>query len=391
VSAQWPAVPLGHVCEVVSGATPRTHEGRFWGGDILWATPKDLGDLETAYLEHTPRKITNEGLRSCAASILPPNSVLLSSRAPIGLVAINSAPMATNQGFKSLIPDRRRVESKFLFHWLKYKTLYLQGLGNGATFKEISKAVVERIEIPLPPLDEQRRIAAILDKADALRRKRKRALDLLDKLPRSIYSNVIESSVHLSAEVGEFAKVMGGKRLPKGHDYCIDDTGYKYLRVTDIQKEHLRRTDLNNLSPGTFQAIRRYVVNKDDVVITIAGTIGLTRHIDVELAGVNLTENAAKIVIQNKDLMDPVFLTYALQSDRTKKQVSASIGQVTIGKLALFKIQELKVAVPKIEQQRKFRRILTKHQKIRSEALRLLIESERLFSCLQHRAFTGQL
>ena len=95
--------------------------------------------------------------------------------------------MATNQGFKSLVPDRRRLDSKFLFHWLKSKTSFLQGLGNGATFKEISKAVVERIEIPLPPLDEQQRIAAILDKADALRRTRKRALELLDSLTQSIF------------------------------------------------------------------------------------------------------------------------------------------------------------------------------------------------------------
>ncbi|MEH2551294.1 restriction endonuclease S subunit [Bradyrhizobium sp. AZCC 2262] len=167
----WAIATLGDVCDIVSGATPRTSEEKFWGGNVLWTTPKDLSELDGAYLERPPRTITEEGLKSCAASLLPENSVLLSSRAPIGLVAINAVPMATNQGFKSLVPDRRRVDSKFLFHWLRSKTTFLQSLGNGATFKEISKGVVERIEIPLPPLAEQRRISAILDKADALRRK----------------------------------------------------------------------------------------------------------------------------------------------------------------------------------------------------------------------------
>jgi len=183
----WATAALGDVCDIVSGATPRTSVKGFWGGNILWTTPKDLSDLNGPYLDKPPRTITEEGLKNCAASLLPKNSVLLSSRAPIGLVAINTVPMATNQGFKSLVPDRRRLDSKFLFHWLKSKTSFLQGLGNGATFKEISKAVVERIEIPLPPLDEQQRIAAILDKADALRRTRKRALELLDSLTQSIF------------------------------------------------------------------------------------------------------------------------------------------------------------------------------------------------------------
>jgi type I restriction enzyme S subunit len=183
----WPRVRLDEYTEVVSGATPDTTEPGYWGGDICWATPKDLSDLEGAYISDTPRKITRRGLESCAASVLPPESVLFSSRAPIGHVAINTVPMATNQGFKSFLPDRRRVDSKFLYHWLRKNRPYLESLGNGATFKEVSKAVVSRIEIPLPPLPEQRRIAEILDKADALRVKRRAALAQLDTLTRSIF------------------------------------------------------------------------------------------------------------------------------------------------------------------------------------------------------------
>lgn len=163
---------LGECCEIVSGATPKTGVADFWDGDIEWATPAGLSKLPGPFIDHTSRKITAAGLASCAAAILPAGSVLLSSRAPIGHVAINTRPMATNQGFKSLIPKTGILDAKYLYHWLRSHKEYLKSLGNGATFKELSKAVVARVEIPVPPLDEQRRIAAILDQADALRAKR---------------------------------------------------------------------------------------------------------------------------------------------------------------------------------------------------------------------------
>jgi len=180
----WPKVRLEECTEIVSGATPSTSESTYWDGDICWATPKDLSELDGAYISDTPRKITRSGLQSCAATVLPPDSVLFSSRAPIGHVAINTVPMATNQGFKSFVPNRERVHAKFLYHWLRRNRPYLESLGNGATFKEVSKAVVARIEIPLPTLAEQRRIAEILDKADALRAKRRAALTCSATPPR---------------------------------------------------------------------------------------------------------------------------------------------------------------------------------------------------------------
>ena len=183
----WPRVRLDECSQIVSGATPDTSQAVFWGGDIAWATPKDLSELESPYIASTPRRITRAGLDSCAATVLPPMSVLFSSRAPIGHVAINTVPMATNQGFKSFVPDPARLDAKFLYHWLRKNRAFLESLGNGATFKEVSKTVIARVEIDLPPIGEQQRIAAILDQADALRTKRRAALAHLDALAQSIF------------------------------------------------------------------------------------------------------------------------------------------------------------------------------------------------------------
>jgi type I restriction enzyme S subunit len=125
----WPEVPLGDVATIVSGATPKTSREEYWDGDICWATPQNLSDLGTKYISDTPRKLTAAGLKSCSASILPAGSVLLSSRAPIGLVAINRVPMATNQGFKSLVPDDSRLYASYLYWWLVTNRSRLEKMG----------------------------------------------------------------------------------------------------------------------------------------------------------------------------------------------------------------------------------------------------------------------
>jgi type I restriction enzyme S subunit len=186
----WARIRLDQCTRIVSGATPSTSVREFWDGDICWTTPKDLSKLDGPYINDTPRKLTKAGIRNCAAEMLPVGSVLFSSRAPIGHVAINVIPMATNQGFKSFVPDRSQLDTKFLYWWLKANRPYLESLGNGATFKEVSKAVVSRIEIPLPPLDKQREIGALLDQADDLRRKRRLALERLSTLLEAIFVGV---------------------------------------------------------------------------------------------------------------------------------------------------------------------------------------------------------
>ena len=162
MNADWIDTTLGDIAEIVSGATPKTAVDEYWNGAVHWATPKDLSKLDGAFIESTLRTISVAGLKSCAATVLPAHSVMLSSRAPIGLVAINTVPMATNQGFKSLIPDRTRVGSKFLYWWLRCHRPQLEAIGNGATFKEISKRIVAAVRIDLPPIVEQRRIASML-------------------------------------------------------------------------------------------------------------------------------------------------------------------------------------------------------------------------------------
>lgn len=174
---------LGDVCTVVSGSTPKTNNPAFWDGDINWITPAELDD-STVVINESQRKITQEGVRSCGLTEMPVGTVILSSRAPIGKTAIAGVPMYCNQGFKNLICSER-IFNKYLFWFLRENTEFLQSLGRGATFKEISKKIVEEIEIPLPPLNRQKEIANSLDRINELIVLHSRQRTKLDELVKA--------------------------------------------------------------------------------------------------------------------------------------------------------------------------------------------------------------
>jgi len=194
----WPVKRIGEVCDIVSGSTPKTDRPEYWGGDILWATPKDLSALKGWSLEHTERTLTEDGLASCSATIMPEEAVLLSSRAPIGLVAVAGVPMCTNQGFKSLVCGSE-VDPWYLFGWCKLRKAFLQSLGRGATFKEISKRVVGSVELPLPPVQKQRHFGKIVASLMFMDRERnrsaRRVAGILDVLLNRAFSGDLTASL----------------------------------------------------------------------------------------------------------------------------------------------------------------------------------------------------
>lgn len=215
-------VKLVECCEIVSGATPRTDNDAYWGGDILWATPKDVSRLTSTTLNETSDKLTVAGYKSCSTKLVPPGAVLVSSRAPIGLVAIAGVEMCTNQGFKTLIPGPQ-VNSKFLYHWMKANAARLASLGNGATFKEVSKSTVEDFEITLPELDVQQRIAGILDKADNLRSKRQEAISLADDYLRSVFLDMfgaLDEPKNMSVNFGDVVSMDAPMVEPTDTEYA---------------------------------------------------------------------------------------------------------------------------------------------------------------------------
>ncbi len=298
----WRVTTLGSCCEIVSGGTPSTSQTRYWDGDIEWATPKDLSELGSKYINTTTRRISREGLNSCGATLLPPRSVLFSSRAPIGHVAINTVPMATNQGFKSFVPNRGEVDEGFLYYWLRANRSFLESLGNGATFKEISKAVVSRVEIRLPSLLEQQRIACILDKADAIRRKRKEAIALTEDLLRSTFLEMFGDPVTnpkgwLASTLSD--QVQDMEYGPRFYNEKYTPDGIRIVRITDLNATGALDFEAMPRLSVTEQDRARYALRAGDVLFARSGaTVGKTALVGPSDLGVHSGRLLHPVAIQ---------------------------------------------------------------------------------------------
>lgn len=151
---------------VVGGGTPSTKNPNYYGGNIPWITPKDLANYGKRYIQYGERNITDEGLKHSSAKLVPANTILMTSRAPIGYLAIAANEVSTNQGFKSIICDKKVVSPKFFYYLLQYEMENIKSLGTGSTFNEISGKVVKNIEVNIPNIEKQKKIEDILDAVD---------------------------------------------------------------------------------------------------------------------------------------------------------------------------------------------------------------------------------
>lgn len=175
----WEKKKLGEVYTIISGTTPDTNEQKYWNGTNLWVTPAELNN--EIYINTTARKITDEAIKAKSLKVIPKFSVLLSSRAPIGKLAINTNDMYCNQGFKCFI-NSKVLHSIYTYFYLLHRVEYIQSLGRGATFKEVSKEIVANIEIQVPPLDLQNQFAEFVEQVEKNKEKIKSSLNQLETL-----------------------------------------------------------------------------------------------------------------------------------------------------------------------------------------------------------------
>lgn len=186
---EWKEVTLGEIGTIVGGATPSTKNTSFYDGNIPWLTPKDLSVISNKYIIRGERNITEAGFKSCSCKMLPKGSVLFSSRAPIGYVAIAANDMCTNQGFKSVIPNEE-TDGEFLYYLLKYNKDNIASQGSGTTFAEVSGKTMKEIEVVVPKeKEDQRRIASILSSLDRKIELNNKINADLEEMAQAIFKN----------------------------------------------------------------------------------------------------------------------------------------------------------------------------------------------------------
>jgi len=166
IPAHWEVKPLKRIFKVFNGSTPKSSEPEYWDGDIPWVTPDDLGDLASSEISETRRYITKAGYESCGTNLVPAGSLVLSTRAPIGHLAIASVALCTNQGCRSMVPYGN-TNSRFWYYVIYAGRPQLVSFGQGSTFMELGKSKLEIVMLPFPPVQEQQAIAEFLDRETA--------------------------------------------------------------------------------------------------------------------------------------------------------------------------------------------------------------------------------
>ena len=177
---------LGNIADIINGATPSTQDLRNYDGNIIWITPKDLSDQKTKRIRRGQRNITIKGFNSCSAQMIPPHNILMSSRAPIGLLAINENECCTNQGFKNLVINKSICDVDYIYYYLKFHIKEIESLGSGTTFKEVSKSSLYNFELSLPSIENQRNISKCLSDLDQKIELNRQINDNLPTLDRSL-------------------------------------------------------------------------------------------------------------------------------------------------------------------------------------------------------------
>jgi len=279
---------------------------------------------------------------------------------------LNKVVVADERGVATteLVPLRVRedlVIPEYLVQYLR-SDAFLSQASERVTGAKMPRVILDWFwnhEVPLPPVEEQRRIAHLLDEADRLQRLRKEANEKAQRILPALFVEMFGDPETNpmgweTRKVGELATVKGGKRLPKGTPYAEGITSHPYVRAGDITATGVRTSELKYITPEIHARISRYVIRPNSVLITIAGKIGVAAAAPEPLYGANMTENAAIITLADRNQMNPVYLAALLNTLWCQGQIDTATGRVTIGKLALFRIEALEVYVPPIELQDSF-------------------------------------
>jgi type I restriction enzyme S subunit len=306
----WEIRKLGEVCEIFNGGTPDTTVPKYWDGENLWITPKDMGKLEDIYVFDTSRKITDAGLKNSSAKLLPTNSIILSSRAPIGHLAINKKPISTNQGCKGLVP-KKMVSTLYLFYFLSKSVDLLNSLGTGATFKELSGSKLATVEIPLPKIPEQQRIVAILDEAFAAIAKAKTNAEQNLKNSRELFESYLQSVFTNKGKgwenktLNQISENLDSRRVPITHNVRKKGSVpyYGASGIVDYVEDYLFDDDL-------------LLVSEDG-----ANLLARTYPIAFSIKGKSWVNNHAHI-LKFKNLASQKFVEYYLNSIKLDDYVS---------------------------------------------------------------------
>ena len=385
MKTNWQTKKLGEVCEIFNGGTPDTKIAEFWGGDNLWITPKDMGKLDDIYVDDTGRKITDAGLKNSSAKILPINSIILSSRAPIGHLAINTKEIATNQGCKGIVP-KKGLAALFLFYFLKNSVELLNSLGSGTTFKELSGSKLAEVKIPFPALYEQCRIVKILNEVFLALAKAKEnaeknlqnSRELFESYLQSVFANPGDGWEEKKIE--EVCTVIAGQS-PEGKYYNFSAKGLPFYQG----KKEFTEKYIGEPTTWTTEITKEAVAG--DILMSVRAPVG-----PVNFSTQKICIGRGLAAIRATKKIDIEFLFNFLVKHESEIVGNAGAVFASINK---SQIESIQIPLPSLPEQRsivaKLDALSLETKKLEAIYQQKLADLDELKKSVLRKAFEGEL
>ena len=376
---------LGDICTVVSGSTPKSVVPEYWDGDVKWITPAELDD-DSYIISDSVRHITTLGVTKTGLKPFPAGTVILSSRAPIGKTAIAGCEMYCNQGFKNLVCSNN-IDSKYLYFFLSSKRDYLNSLGRGATFKEISKTIVENIEIPLPEMAEQKAITTRFENLMKLIQLRKTELEKLDQLVKSRFIELFGTENEFDkwpcCTIGDVADVCVGVVIKPTQYYT--DKGIPAFRSLNIGEMHVKDSDWVYFTEEGHQKNQKSVVHKNDVLVVRSGAPGTACVATEKYDGYN----AVDIIIAHPDnsKVNSIFLAAFTNMPHGMNQIRERTGGAAQQHFNVGGYKAMRLIMPSIELQNQYAAFVERTDKSKLAVQKGLQELEILKKSLMQQYF----
>lgn len=352
---------ISDIGEVVGGGTPSTKNDEYWNGNIPWISPKDLTGYNSVYISSGKNFITDKGLKS-GTRLLPKDTVLFSSRAPIGYIALAANDICTNQGFKSIVCNHSKVNPLYLYYYLKSNINYIKLFGSGATFPEISGNSMKKIKINIfQSIDYQREVANLIYKYDELIEINNKRIKLLEQTVENYfklsYENEIKNHRMNIVKLGKLLDITRGLSYSSEEIEC--DDGITLINLKNIQGFGGFRRDGNKCYNGDYKEAQ--VVKQGDLVMGVTDMTQDRRTV----GSVALIPDIAGVCVISADLIkietdiNKSFLYCLFRFGNVSKYISQFANGANVLHLKPEVIKKVKVMMPTQEYIKAFCRIVT--------------------------------
>lgn len=389
-------VALGDIFEIARGGSPRPIDAFITDDSdgVNWISIRDASN-SSKYITKTEKKILPSGVSK--SRLVKPGDFLLTNSMSFGRPYILQTSGCIHDGWLVLSGDQKIIDQDYFYHLLGSDLIYRKfvSIAAGAVVKNLNSDLVRNVMVPLPPLAEQRRIAAILDKADALRAKRREAIAKLDQLLQSVFLEMFGGSTGATTSVAELASSAGAIRTgPFGSQLLhseLVDRGIAVLGIDNAVSNTFAWAKPRFITAEKYSQLSRYRVNPGDVLITIMGTCGRCAVVPDDVPAAINTKHLCCISL-DRTRCEPEFLhSYFLMHPIAQRYLKSRAKGAIMAGLNMGIIKELPVALPSFEDQRRFVTIKKSLERQRAQAVSQENRSNQLFTALQQDAFAGAL